>query len=719
MQIAEKSEEEDGGHRRNSFALTDNASGKSEADMAANFSQLELKYQALETKYEQLLVSHVELDAHYSSVFSALEEGVVLYHRDGTVVSWNDAAEHILGLTGDQLQGRTFVDPSWIAIREDGSPFLENDFPAPRVFESGKPVTNAIMGIQKPGNSFNWIQINALPIFRFGENSFENVVVYFSNVTEKKKASEKILQLSMALEQSPEMVVITDMHANIEYVNTAFVQATGYQREEVLGQNPRILQSGLTPSETYTVLWDTLGKGETWKGHLSNRRKDGSEYIESASITPVRQSDGRITHYVAVKHDITRELNLDLEMDLHRYHLEELVQQRTVELTAAREQAEIANTAKSRFLAATSHDLRQPLSALNLYVGVLKKNINPENEQLVGYIQNCVDSLSELLTSLLDVSKLDAHVIHPEFVDFSVAELFSTLVSIYSAEADLKGLKLRVRYTNAFVRTDQRLLQRIVGNLLANAIQHTVTGGVLLTYRHWGGRQWIEVWDSGVGIPSEKFDFIFEEFRQLDEARTRGSGLGLSIVAKASKLLGLEIRLRSRPGHGSMFAIEVPPGRALSSQGTSTSHLGVRPLRIALVEDNLGVLQALELTLSSVGHEVIAASNIGTLLEKLGQACPDLIISDYRLGAGETGFNAIEKVRERFGDDLPAFIITGDTDPTLVRSMAAHDIAIQYKPLKLDVLQTFIEQITERRRRQSNAPPGAHQNMEASAHDGE
>ena len=380
-------------------------------------------------------------------------------------------------------------------------------------------------------------------------------------------------------------------------------------------------------------------------------------------------------------------------------HLIETLGQNETALQVAKARAEQANHAKSRFLAAASHDLRQPLSALALYLGVLANVVTPETRSLVTKIQDCSDSLTELLTDLLDVSKLDAGVVSPKLSDFSVDDFLSSLVSMRSAEAAMKGLRLKLhRCGSAFAHTDQKLLTRIVGNLIDNAIHYTDKGGVLLACRRRAGTQWIEVWDTGVGIAPDKTELIFEEFTQLDnDGRNRGSGLGLAIVAKTAALLGLQIRVRSRPGRGSMFAIEMPTGRTILAHEPPLHQSAARRTRIGLVDDNAQVLEALVTALEAAGHEVIAAMTAGDLLERLGPQAPDIVISDYRLGAGETGFTAIQAARAKFGQTLPALIITGDTDPELVRSMAKRGIAIQYKPLKMDTLQAFIGKATERR----------------------
>ena len=359
-------------------------------------------------------------------------------------------------------------------------------------------------------------------------------------------------------------------------------------------------------------------------------------------------------------------------------------------------QAERANAAKSRFLAAASHDLRQPLSALSLYVGVLDHKLAREDALLLRSIKDCVASLSELLGDLLDLSKLDAGVVTPSPSDFAIDEVLGRIISAHGPEARLKGLDLRYVAPRLVVRTDPVLFGRIVGNLVANAVRYTERGGVLVGCRRRDGRLWVEVWDTGIGIPADKTTEIFEEFRQLGNAeRSRGSGLGLAIVARMATVLGLRLRVASRPGRGSLFAVEVPRGRARVKL-VEPEH-AYRPLRIGLVEDNPDVLQALAYTLRACGHEVIGAGTGRQLLALLEGVAPDILICDYRLAGRETGYQAITAARTAFSSQLPAMIITGDTHPDLMRSMADRGIVVQHKPLDLVALQGCIARLTDRR----------------------
>jgi two-component system, sensor histidine kinase len=364
-------------------------------------------------------------------------------------------------------------------------------------------------------------------------------------------------------------------------------------------------------------------------------------------------------------------------------------------LLASKAEAERANNSKSRFLAAASHDLRQPLSALSIYVNVLKSHVPSSGQPLLASLQDCVGSLSELLTNLLDLSKLEAGVVIPKRSDFPVTDTLSSLTSIHVPEAQLKGLRLRIRSSKLTAYTDPILFARILGNLIDNAIRYTERGGVVVGCRRRLGKIWLEVWDSGIGIPAEKISEVFEEFKQLDDdARTRGSGLGLTIVARTAAVLGLEIRVQSWPGRGSVFAVELPLGQEKSILAPKPDAVSQRLLRIALVEDNAEVRQALAHALTNAGHQVVAAVTGAELQAKLGKLPPDIVISDFRLTLGETGFDVISAVRATMGADLPAILITGDTEPNLMRSMADRGTAVLHKPLDLEMLKATLKDLT-------------------------
>jgi len=418
-------------------------------------------------------------------------------------------------------------------------------------------------------------------------------------------------------------------------------------------------------------------------------------------LTPLMNTLDELGHLAQAQTPVqplhtTKQREVGLLVDGFNRLLDTLAQ-REAALRAAKAEAEAANRAKSRFLAAASHDLRQPLAALTLYVDMLAQAPAAGQEKLSARLRECTASLGTLLGELLDVSKLDSGVITPAVCDFSLDSLRNPLLAVHGVKAQSKGLRLVWRASPMVVRTDPQLLQRIVGNLIDNAVRFTHSGGVLVAGRRQAGRQWLEVWDTGVGIAADQTERVFEEFHQLgDPARNRGSGLGLAIVAKSAALLGLQIRLRSRLGRGSMFAVELPAGSAAPPLTVAPQPGRLPALRIGLVEDNAQVLAAMAALLAGMGHTVLAGTHCAQLLEQLAEHSPDIVISDYRLGGGATGYDVIEATRAKFGAALPALIITGDTDPELTRKMAGQGIEVLFKPLAVEVLQASIRQAVER-----------------------
>ena len=277
---------------------------------------------------------------------------------------------------------------------------------------------------------------------------------------------------------------------------------------------------------------------------------------------------------------------------------------------------------------------------------------------------------------------------------FRLADVLKSIVNIHTAEASLKGLSLHLRPTHIVAYTDQTILQRILGNLVANAIRYTDQGGILIGCRRHNGKHWVEVWDSGVGFPSNMANHIFEEFTQLgDNARNVGSGLGLAIVSKSSKLLGLEMRVNSLPGQGSMFAIEIPLGDVSQIHTSTEPKAEVDRCLIALVDDNSMVLDATSFALTAMGYQVVVGESEIDLIKNIGFQEPDILISDYRLADNKTGLDLILKARKAFGKDVPAILITGDTDPKLIKLFDKHQIKVCYKPLKIDVLNSLISEV--------------------------
>ena len=484
----------------------------------------------------------------------------------------------------------------------------------------------------------------------------------------------------LMLDGSRDPIFSFDRDYRYLYANQAFADGIGRNLDDVLGHTLwEVFSEDVAAKRFKLVKWVFDHKEpKTFEFWLS---RHGVDHCYLTTLVPIFDHQGAVTAVAASSKDLTER---------------KLAESR---LLAAMAEAELANNAKSRFLAAASHDLRQPMAALTLYVDVLKARATKQNHDLVAKIEACCASMSELLNDLLDVSKLDAGVVAVKVSDFAIDEVLRALVNVHSAEASVKGLHLRLRPSRgAVVRTDPVLLTRVVGNLLSNAIRFTHKGGILVACRPRAGSLSLEVLDTGIGIAPEHTQTVFQEFTKLDEtAGGAGSGMGLAIVSKIAALLGLPIRVQSKVGRGSVFAIELPTAGAARLSAPTAPAPATRLLRIGLVEDNAQVLGAMVLALEGAGHQVIAALTGQDLLTRLGQQAPDIIISDYRLTAGETGFDVVKAARAAFGNTLPALITTGDTDPALMRSMAKHGIEILYKPLHMDTLQRVIHDVAQGR----------------------
>jgi len=486
-------------------------------------------------------------------------------------------------------------------------------------------------------------------------------------------------RLEAHLRNSPLAIIEFDRDFHVQRWSAEAERLFGWSEEVMLGQSCLDMRwVDETDSEKVQQSRAELQAGACNSNICRNRnyRQDGTvidcEWYNSA----LHDQDGNLVSILSQILDVSERKRAEAD------------------LRAAVAAAERANNAKSRFLAAASHDLRQPLAALSLYVNILKNKVTLADKKLVTQLKECVDSLSGLLNDLLDLSKLEAGVVTPNVSDFSIAAMLNSLKSVHAMEAAVKGLQLRYRPTGLTGRTDSVLFRRIVGNLIHNAIRYTEHGGVLVACRRRRDKTWLEVCDTGIGIPADQTEDIFEEFRQLgDQARNNGSGLGLAIVAKTAALLGLEVSVRSRPGRGSIFAIELPVGESTATKSVSLS-VEVMPLCIALVEDNHLVRNALTESLQAMGHQVVAAVSQEALFAALDTWSPDVVISDYRLARGETGFDVITALRRRFGAELPAILITGDTAPTLMRSMTDRGITVLHKPIELDALQACLETLT-------------------------
>jgi signal transduction histidine kinase/CheY-like chemotaxis protein len=402
-----------------------------------------------------------------------------------------------------------------------------------------------------------------------------------------------------------------------------------------------------------------------------------------------------------------RELNRTIiESVRRRYENVALIEQLTeqkAEAEAARRQAEEANRMKTRFLAAASHDLRQPLHALGLFSDSLQRRIaDPEQKAIAEHIWESVEALEQTFDALLDISRLDAGIVQPKTEAFALMALLERVAADCEPEAAGKGLELRVRPTRLATRSDPVLVEQILRNLASNAIRYTDRGKVLIACRGRGAEVSVEVWDTGIGIAEDKRVRIFDEFYQADERdRRKGLGLGLAIVRRVANLLSIGIELESILGRGSVFRFRLPRWELAQGEERAVAAppvAAIAPLREAIVlviDDDAPVLDAMREALRSWGVTAVTARSLTCALARLPECgrYPDAIVSDFRLGEGASGIDAIRRIQHELGVAIPAMIITGDTAPKSLRVIQASGYGFLPKPVTAERLRTQLSKL--------------------------
>jgi signal transduction histidine kinase len=408
--------------------------------------------------------------------------------------------------------------------------------------------------------------------------------------------------------------------------------------------------------------------------------------------------------------DPLRDLQLGLNqmaqrLESGRDEMEQRIASATLALREKKEEAETATLAKSRFLAAASHDLRQPTHALGMFVARLGQLPHTEEtKSLIGNLESAVQAMQDLLDGLLDISRLDAMAVQVQLRPFALADIFEQVRSDLALEAAEKGLRLRVRSTGVDLLSDPHLLHRILLNLVGNGVRYTRNGGVLLACRVAADARYarIEVWDSGIGIAPEHHQAIFKEFYQvgnLERDRGKGLGLGLNIVERTAQLLGHRMHMCSRPGMGTRFSIEVPLApigatiNRTSAPGTMSA-ADLAGLVVLVIEDDAMARDGLVSLLLSWGSVVVAAEGLATAQQQLGYGVtPDLIISDYRLRGRENGIDTVHQLRAAAGHAIPACLMSGDTDPSLMQAAKDAGLTLLHKPVRPAKLRSLIRRL--------------------------
>ncbi|HEY3287997.1 MAG TPA: PAS domain S-box protein [Gemmatimonadaceae bacterium] len=543
-------------------------------------------------------------EERFRAVFSEAPLGIALIDsRTGRILDANRQFGQIAGRSAEEL---TQID--WMSITHPDD--VAEDQRNMALMNAGE-ISRFHMRkrYRRPDGSHVWISMTVAPIRKPGQEH-ESHVCMIEDIGARIAAEEELRKLSRAVEQSQASIVITNVKGDIEYVNEAFLLRSGYARDEILAQNPRILNSGETPRGTYDALWQTLRHGETWTGEFINRKKDGSTYVEQAVISPLRQPDGTITHYVAVKEDITDQKRLTAELARHRDHLMELVEERTRELEEARLLAESANKAKSAFLATMSHEIRTPLNGVIAMAEMLAlRPLTPEDLDSTKTILRSAHNLLAVINDILDFSKIEAGKLELDVSDISLRQVAEDVLASLHPVAAASDVDLTVDVASAvpsFVRGDATRLRQVVMNLGGNAIKFSrgrtdVRGqvGIFIGVASTAPlRVSLTVRDNGIGMTPETLGRLFTSFTQAEASTTRrfgGTGLGLAITKRLVDLMEGTIEVETAPGTGSTFTVILPvaavapatpayPGRAglhrRGAEPVAAAYLRTTPLSL-------------------------------------------------------------------------------------------------------------------------------------------
>jgi PAS domain S-box-containing protein len=486
--------------------------------------------------------------AWFSTTLISIGDAVITVDNQGNITFINPVAQRLTGWLESESVGK-HIDEVFVIRKENTDQKVEN--PVLKVLSNGQiaQLANHTTLVSKDGSRCA-IDDSAAPIKDVNSQEIIGVVLVFRDVTNRNKIEKELRELSVAVEQSPACVVITDLKGDIQYVNPKFVQLTGYTFAEVKGKNPRILKSGEQSVEFYKGLWDTITRGDEWHGEFHNKNKNGELYWESASISAIRNKDGEITNFIAAKEDITKRKEILKELEVKNIELKKLDQ------------------LKSDFVSIVSHELRTPLAitkeGISLILDGVIGNINSKQSKILTTSKNNIDRLARIINSLLDISKIESGRVELKKTKVNLLALIRNVISLFALKAKEKGLELKVELpkdeeVNLYVDED-RIIQ-VFTNLIGNALKFTEKGSVTISLTEKQDEIECMVSDTGSGIAPEDRPHVFNKFMQFGRvsgAGEKGTGLGLSIAKGLIELHRGRIWIESKFNLGSKFIFTLP-----------------------------------------------------------------------------------------------------------------------------------------------------------------
>ncbi len=650
-----------------------------------------------------------------TEAIESLSEGFALFDADDRLVLFNsklrilfpDLADIIVpGIEFANFLRRAIERQVVIVPGGDTEAWLER-----RVAQHCQPRDPVIHAL----SDGRWLQASERP------TSSGATVCIYTDVTEIKKMEaqrrereleEKSLQLTATLDNLSQGVSLFDHEHRLAYWNTRFISLMGLPSrmvrkgadfQDVLSSD--FVRDTFPGTDLYADLIEWSRSSDRMKPFRADYRRHDDMVVE------VRRNAMPDGGFLSTYTDVTDQRRAAKVLEEAKETLERRVAERTAELTELNEQLELAkaaaedaNMSKTKFLAAVSHDLLQPLNAAQLFVSALQDSEVPKApRRLIERVGMALESVDALLTALFDISKLDTGVTQPEWRNFSVDGLLQALANEFALLAERKGLVLRVVPCRAVIKSDMLLLRRILQNFVSNAIRYTARGNVLLGCRRKEHSLLIEAWDTGPGIPEEHLKVIFEEFQRFQHPETGGDsglGLGLAIAQRSAKLLGHPIHVSSIVGKGSKFSVEVNYGRIASSEmpglaPASPSILGLGHATVVYIENDQDNLEGMTALLARWSCRVVPARTAGEARAMISERRidPDLIIADYHLDDGQVGLDAIAEICRHCKLPIPGIVVTADHTADVQEAVKSAGYELLQKPIKPAELRSLMSHL--------------------------
>ena len=600
---------------------------------------LQKSHDELEIRVQERTADLKESEERFSLAVSAAGAGIWSLDPQSGEAWYSERFKELLGYSGAENQD-TF--PGWENSlhpdeRDSISTAMQNHLVHHTPF-------NEVCRLKCKSGEYRWYRTMAQALWDEDGQAYR-MAGSIVDITEGRLAQEQVAKLSRATENSPASVVITDKDGNIEYVNTTFCNVTGYSLQEAIGKNPRILKSGDLPELFYKNLWETILAGKTWKGDFINKKKNGDEFWESASISPIKNNNGEITHFVAVKQDITE-----------RKYMEK-------ELIRAKQAADDANKSKGDFLANMSHEIRTPMNAvIGMAHLALKTDLTTKQRDYLNKIQSSANSLLGIINDILDFSKIEAGKLDMESVEFNLEDVMDNLANLITVKAqekeDLEVLFSTNRDVPRFLVGDPLRLGQILINLSNNAVKFTDTGEIVVSTELLKRNEEqvtlkFSVSDTGIGLTKAQAGKLFQSFSQADTSTTRkygGTGLGLTISKRLTEMMGGEIWVESKYGEGSTFIFTANFGLGKErAKRVFKPSKDLRGIRVLVVDDNATSRSILQEMLESFSFEVTVAASGEEGITELENADGDqpfeLVIMDWKMPVMD-GIEASKRIKE-------------------------------------------------------------------------